>query len=90
MNLITRLARPVLVDSMPRTDGVLREGCVNSTTNDYREAHTGKPGGTLRASTASDTITLYVHLISHGNMQWLGRILLDFLLFQGEQGNIST
>jgi len=43
----------------------------------------------LRVTTALDTTTLDVHSISHGNVQWLGRILFDCLLYQDEQGNIS-
>ena len=56
---------------------------------DYRETSPGKPGGTLRVSTASDSTTLDVHSISHGNTQWLGRILFDCLVYQDENGNIS-
>ena len=56
---------------------------------DYRETRPGKPGGTLRVSTASDSTTLDVHSISHGNTQWLGRILFDCLVYQDENGNIS-
>lgn len=75
--------------SVSSADGVLRDGSVSYAAEDYREAAPGKPGGTLRISTASDTTTLDVHSISHGNVQWLGRILFDCLLYQDEQGNIS-
>ncbi len=57
--------------------------------DDYRETSPGKPGGTLRLSTSSDTTTLDLHSISHGNTQWLGRILFDCLVYQDEQGNIT-
>ncbi|NER66185.1 ABC transporter substrate-binding protein [Pseudomonas sp. MAFF212427] len=70
-------------------DGVLRDGSVSYAAEDFREASPGKPGGTLRVTTALDTTTLDVHSISHGNVQWLGRILFDCLLYQDEQGNIS-
>lgn len=75
--------------SASSADGVLRDGSVSYAAEDYREAVPGKPGGTLRVSTSSDTTTLDVHSISHGNVQWLGRILFDCLLYQDEQGNIS-
>ncbi|PJY96620.1 ABC transporter substrate-binding protein [Pseudomonas donghuensis] len=70
-------------------DGTLHNGTLSYAAQDYYEAAPGKPGGTLRVSTASDTTTLDVHSISHGNVQWLGRILFDCLLYQDEQGNIS-
>ena len=70
-------------------DGVLRDGSVSYAADDFHEASPGKPGGTLRVTTALDTTTLDVHSISHGNVQWLGRILFDCLLYQDEQGNIS-
>lgn len=57
--------------------------------DDYRELSPGKPGGTLRVSTSSDTTTLDLHSISHGNSQWLGRILFDCLVYQDEQGTLS-
>ena len=76
-------------NSASSADGVLRDGSLSYAPEDYREAAPGKPGGTLRISTASDTTTLDVHSISHGNVQWLGRILFDCLLYQDEQGNIS-
>lgn len=76
-------------NSVSSADGVLRDGSLSYAAEDYREAAPGKPGGTLRISTASDTTTLDVHSISHGNVQWLGRILFDCLLYQDEQGNIS-
>ncbi|OUM27359.1 ABC transporter substrate-binding protein [Pseudomonas sp. 1239] len=76
-------------NSVSSADGVLRDGSLSYAAEDYREAAPGKPGGTLRISTASDTTTLDVHSISHGNVQWLGRILFDCLLYQDDQGNIS-
>lgn len=70
-------------------DGTLSNGTLSYAAQDYFEHAPGKSGGTLRVSTASDTTTLDVHSISHGNVQWLGRILFDCLLYQDEQGNIS-
>src|SRR4051812_25299500 len=48
---------------------------------DYFQQAVGKRGGTLRIATASDTATLDFHAISHGNVQWLGRILSDNLVY---------
>jgi len=79
---------PRIGDGQP-SDGRLDNGSLSYAAEDYRESAPGKPGGTLRVSTSSDTTTLDVHSISHGNVQWLGRILFDCLLYQDEQGNIS-
>lgn len=70
-------------------DGSVVDGVLTYAPADYHETQKGKPGGTLRASTSSDTGTFDIHSISHGNVQWLGRILFDCLLYQDEQGNIS-
>jgi peptide/nickel transport system substrate-binding protein len=43
----------------------------------------------LRASVTLDTGTFDVHSIAHGNVQWLGRIVYDGLVYQDEQGRIS-
>lgn len=70
-------------------DGSVVDGVLTYAPADYHETQKGKPGGTLRASTSSDTGTFDIHSISHGNVQWLGRILFDCLLYQDEQGNLS-
>lgn len=100
MILITRLAQLTALASVlalgackpaneaPRA-GVANAGSISDAPDDYREVSPGKPGGTLRLSTSSDTTTLDVHSISHGNTQWLGRILFDCLVYQDEHGNIS-
>lgn len=67
----------------------LRDGLLSYAPEDYYQKGEGKPGGTLRATVAADTTTFDVHSISHGNVQWLGRILYDGLVYQDEQGNIS-
>lgn len=72
-----------------QADGEVLDGVLRYAASDYSEAAPGRPGGTLRVSTSSDTTTLDVHSISHGNVQWLGRILFDCLVYQDEQGNIS-
>lgn len=68
---------------------VLVDGVLSYPASDYHEQAPGKPGGTLRASVTLDTGTFDVHAISHGNVQWLGRILYDGLVYQDEQGAIS-
>lgn len=68
---------------------ILRDGQLSYAATDYYQQSAGKPGGTLRATVALDTSTFDVHAISHGNVQWLGRILYDGLVYQDEQGNIS-
>lgn len=100
MILITRLAQLAALASMlalgackpaieaPRAGGA-NAASISDAPDDYREVSPGKPGGTLRLSTSSDTTTLDVHSISHGNTQWLGRILFDCLVYQDEHGNIS-
>lgn len=73
----------------PTGTGTLRDGQLSYSAADYYQQSEGKPGGTLRATVASDTNTFDVHSISHGNVQWLGRIIYDALVYQDEQGNIS-
>ncbi|CAD5108403.1 ABC transporter substrate-binding protein [Zestomonas carbonaria] len=72
-----------------RGDGQLADGRLSYSTTDYHEQERGKPGGTLRASVTLDTGTFDVHSIAHGNVQWLGRIIYDGLVYQDEQGGIS-
>ena len=87
MTLTTRLARLALIAGIgllgackpaseaPRAT-VVNPDASASQPADYRESSPGKPGGTLRLSTSSDTTTLDLHSISHGNTQWLGRTVL--------------
>ena len=100
MTLTTRLARLALIAGIgllgackPASEApraiVVNADASASQPADYRESSPGKPGGTLRLSTSSDTTTLDLHSISHGNTQWLGRILFDCLVYQDEQGNIT-
>jgi peptide/nickel transport system substrate-binding protein len=56
---------------------------------DYYEQARGRPGGTLHIATSSDTATLDFHAISHGNVQWLGRILFDNLVYLNDKGEIT-
>lgn len=71
------------------TDGLIQGDLISYPATDFHEAAPGKRGGTLRVSTATDTGTFDVHSISHGNVQWLGRILYDGLVYQDEQGKVS-
>ena len=100
MTLITRLVHLALFASVlllgackPAPDApharVAAAQSSSDAPDDYRELSPGKSGGTLRVSTSSDTTTLDLHSISHGNSQWLGRILFDCLVYQDEQGTIS-
>lgn len=72
-----------------KTNGQVVDGLLSYSASDYYEPAPGKSGGTLRASVALDTGTFDVHSISHGNVQWLGRIVYDGLVYQDEQGGIS-
>jgi peptide/nickel transport system substrate-binding protein len=56
---------------------------------DYAEQAPGKPGGTLRIATATDTASLDIHALSHGNVQWLGRLLFDNLVYLDDQGRLT-
>ncbi|MGE8499776.1 MAG: ABC transporter substrate-binding protein [Pseudomonas sp.] len=69
--------------------GQVVDGLLSYPASDYHEQAPGTPGGTLRASVALDTSTFDVHSIAHGNVQWLGRIIYDGLVYQNEQGGIS-
>lgn len=65
------------------------DGVLSYSASDYYQQAPGKAGGTLRVSVGQDTGTFDVHAISHGNVQWLGRLLFDGLVYQDEQGGIS-
>lgn len=56
---------------------------------DYREQARGKSGGTLRIATGTDTGTLDIHALSHANVQWLGRLLFDNLVYLDDKGNVT-
>jgi peptide/nickel transport system substrate-binding protein len=77
------------VTRAPSTDGIVDGDLISYPATDYHEAGPGKRGGTLRVTTAADTGTFDVHSISHGNVQWLGRVLYDCLVYQDEQGRVS-
>ncbi|MDR2093493.1 MAG: ABC transporter substrate-binding protein [Azoarcus sp.] len=70
-------------------DGILVDGILSYPASDYHETEAGKPGGVLRATTATDPGSLDIHAISHGTIQWLGRFLFDCLVFQDEEGKTS-
>lgn len=64
-------------------------GVLEYPASDYIEQTKGTPGGTLRVSVAADVGTFNIHAVSHGNVQWLGRLVFDTLFYQDDKGNIS-
>ncbi|MGO9817147.1 MAG: ABC transporter substrate-binding protein [Acidocella sp.] len=52
----------------------------------YRETQPGRPGGTLRASVALDIGALDPHALYATNVEWIGRLLFDNLVYLDEQG----
>ena len=73
----------------PRADGTVTNGVIAYPASDFHELSPGQKGGTLRVSAASDAGSFDIHALSNGNIQWMGRILFDCLVYQDEQGNIS-
>ncbi|MCX2901659.1 ABC transporter substrate-binding protein [Pseudomonas mandelii] len=67
----------------------MSNGVVTYAATDFHEPATGRNGGTLKVSAASDAGSFDIHALSNGNIQWLGRILFDCLVYQDEAGNIS-
>ncbi|MCO8168294.1 ABC transporter substrate-binding protein [Pseudomonas sp. 21LCFQ02] len=65
-------------------DGVLRYPA-----SDFVEQQPGRRGGTLRVSAATDAGSFDIHGLSHGNMQWMGRILFDCLVYQTGDGTLT-
>ena len=70
-------------------DGTMSNGVVTYSAADFHEPAPGRDGGTLKVSAASDAGSFDIHALSNGNIQWLGRILFDCLVYQDEEGNIS-
>ncbi|WP_286915061.1 MULTISPECIES: ABC transporter substrate-binding protein [unclassified Pseudomonas] len=64
-------------------------GIMRYPASDFVEQRVGERGGTLRVSAASDAGTFDIHAQSNGNMQWLGRILFDCLVYQAEDGTLT-
>jgi len=73
----------------PHADGTVNNGVISYPASDFHEQSPGRSGGTLRVSAASDAGSFDIHALSNGNIQWMGRILFDCLVYQDEQGNIS-
>ena len=73
----------------PHADGNVNNGVITYSASDFHEQSPGRSGGTLRVSAASDAGSFDIHALSNGNIQWMGRILFDCLVYQDEQGNIS-
>jgi peptide/nickel transport system substrate-binding protein len=57
--------------------------------SDYSEPGRGVPGGTLRVSTQIDTNSLDFHAISYTNVEWLGRMFFDYLVYLDPSGKPS-
>lgn len=56
---------------------------------DFVESVTGRRGGTLRLLASSDAGSFDIHALSHGNVQWLGRMLYDCLVYQQSDGTVT-
>jgi peptide/nickel transport system substrate-binding protein len=67
----------------------VNNGIISYPAADFHEPSPGRNGGALKVSAASDAGSFDIHALSNGNIQWLGRILFDCLVYQDEQGNIS-
>lgn len=67
----------------------LQEGRLSYSADDFVAKQVGRTGGVLRATSALDTNTLNIHSIAHGNVQWLGRLLFDGLVYQDADGNAT-
>lgn len=61
-------------------------GYVRYSSNDYSERQAGRPGGTLRISTATDTAILDPHGTSATYIQWFGRLVFDNLVYLDPDG----
>ena len=80
----------------PQTPGTLKgesvtevSGVMRYPASDFVEQRVGERGGTLRVSASSDAGSFDIHAQSNGNMQWLGRILFDCLVYQAEDGTLT-
>ena len=71
-------------EALSKVSGVMRYPA-----SDFVEQQPGKRGGTLRVSAASDAGSFDIHALSNGNMQWMGRILFDCLVYQAEDGTLT-
>ncbi|AHD15426.1 peptide ABC transporter substrate-binding protein [Pseudomonas sp. FGI182] len=71
-------------EALSEVNGVMRYPA-----SDFVEQQPGKRGGTLRVSAASDAGSFDIHALSNGNMQWMGRILFDCLVYQAEDGTLT-
>ncbi len=80
---------PAPTSAQTHADGNRVDGVVTYPASDFHEQAPGRRGGTLRVSAAADAGSFDIHALSHGNMQWMGRLLFDCLVAQDEQGNIS-
>ena len=58
---------------------------------DYFQNSADKPrdGGELKLAASTDATSLDLHAISHGNAQWLGRLIYDNLVYLDDKGAIT-
>lgn len=61
-------------------------GPVKYSERDYVQQAPGRPGGTLRASTTTDTAILDPHGVSAVYIQWFGRLVFDNLIYLDAEG----
>lgn len=61
-------------------------GYVTYPAGDYVQQNPGRPGGTLRISTQTDTAILDPHGVSAVYIQWFGRLVFDNLIYLDAQG----
>lgn len=59
--------------------------------SDYYQALTDKPidGGEIKIAASTDAASLDLHSITHGNAQWLGRLIYDNLVYLDDKGRIT-
>ncbi|GEM_PF-5665865 len=72
-----------------RPDGTVSNGVISYSASDFHEMPPDPGGGTLQVSTASDAGSFDIHALLHGNIQWMGRILFNCLVYQDEKAIIS-
>lgn len=57
--------------------------------SDYQESGPGRDGGTLRVSTPTDNGSLDFNLLADTSTKWMGRLVLDNLVYLDHEGNVT-
>lgn len=77
-------------DTTPAAAAVTSEineaGRVSYPPGDYVQQSAGRPGGTIRISTQTDTAILDPHGVSNVYIQWFGRMVFDNLVYRDAAG----